>query len=468
MIPSSRIGNVSTTGMLNCRGAADSPNTPSGMTNVGGSTILLACKTGEEPSAWLSTFAKYRSAASAEGRGLARAYYVNQAEAGNYDDEGCVAYDTFEKENAIQEAFNLYNFGDGSMGNVKNPTKAVNACGAISKIIGSERKKVRFSGWQSGLIKFTPGTLVMVVAYAQTLDPTTNQKYHGVMTFAKVLSGQWPEITLDTAVPEVPDGVRLMLVAVPQFNNFTLTKECVLPSDSYNFYGGGIFAIACKGTCDLRGGKINVEGKGNFTDNGVSAVEFKHKFRNATMGQRFLPGVGHGAVFILANKLIMNSSTRIGATYSGLGYGGEGIYEGQAVTGGGYRGYDSPSGESTGGGGSGGGSGSVKGGYAKGTTVRLSKTASTSNAGANILIIADTIEGFNLAAISTGGQGGDGATRAAANGGCGYGGGGSGDGGAGGYHGGGGGSEYAGGAGGNAFIYCNNAIDQDTTGIVID
>lgn len=81
------------------------------------------------------------------------------------------------------------------------------------------------------------------------------------------------------------------------------------------------------------------------------------------------------------------------------------------------------------------------------------------------MIIADTITGFNQAAISTGGRGSLGGYYS----GAGYGG--TGSAGAGGYNGGGSGGlggvvEGGGGSSGWAFIYCNKAVNQDITDTV--
>ena len=77
------------------------------------------------------------------------------------------------------------------------------------------------------------------------------------------------------------------------------------------------------------------------------------------------------------------------------------------------------------------------------------------------MIIADTINGFNLTPIAT--SGGN-FTYSAGRGGSGYN-----ESGNGAYNGGGGGRAggFGGGSSGWCFIYCNNAVNQDTTGTVL-
>lgn len=458
-----RIGNINSKGVLNCRGAADSANKPSGVTNIGGSTILIAqaqtmyaynneLVTG----ATSALFSKYRSTASAEGQGLGRAYVAlprvnaySTNESKYIDDQGCVAVDALDVPNAPANNFNIKNFGDGSLGSITNPTICINNYAAITEI-SSDRKQLTYTKKTTdGIAQIQSGALVMAVATSTSTDPATCRQEHGKMTLAKILSVTSTKITIDTALPPSADSTVWQIISVPQFQNFTLNTTYNL-TPQYTAHGlGGVCALACAGTCNLSNGQLLVK----QTDK-AGWVNYGQKIPNANLTIKFPPTGGVGSVFVLANVLTMNSSTRIGSSFTGNKLGGLGNTNVQ-TTGGGWKAPD-------------------KDGYAGGNGTSATNTTTfdgksyqnfassfSPNMGANILILADTINNFHIAAISTGGVG---YNNPNANGGCGYGGA---DIAGGGYHGGGGGT-HGGGCAGNAFIFCNTANNQNTSGIVVD
>ena len=78
----SRIGNVSTYGSAFCRGASDSVGTkPGSITNVGGSTILMAAETITNFNQRM--FAKYRASTAAAGQGICRCYIATETKLPN-------------------------------------------------------------------------------------------------------------------------------------------------------------------------------------------------------------------------------------------------------------------------------------------------------------------------------------------------------------------------------------------------
>lgn len=502
---SSRIGNPTLAGVQFCRGSTDSrAGTPTNATNIGGSTILLVAGTIENFTP--AIIAKYRTMTASEisagqvgynYRGLCRCYIASDTRLRN--DEGLYAYDGISNENRLTSALNVHDFGDGSSGSF-NATSQVNNYASVTAVDETGQVFTVSNKTTNGTELFAVGTLVMVHCSSKA---NTMRTYHGRFFLAKILGINGNDITLDTAASGYQKDVtnyQIQLVTIPRFTNFTLNGEyTAVPKFATTDANtgtaqGGIFAIAVSGTCDISDGQINVEGKGGAARYGSAGLEF---IGNAQNRDKLPIGEGHGSVFILANKLVMNDNTRIGATYSGaIGegpsdtrnyFGGAGTTTGvNPKLGGGYSAVCVVDSKSTGNqGGWGGGAGQYDnlGGY--GSNGKTRSGNSSGSHGAHIMIIADTITGFNMAAISTGGGGAKADSTAtitsAGNGSAGYGGGGAGtyNGGTssdspdvgfgGGYNGGGGGDDYYGGGGasGWAFIYCNNATNQNTDNIIL-
>ena len=453
-----RIGNVDSKGVLNCRGASDSANKPSGVTNVGGSTILLVSTYGRTIGNYgrEKSFSKYRSTSLEEGQGLGRACFVSPAATGAIDDQGCVAIDALDAPNALTANFNIRDFGDGSLQNVTNPTKCINNYARISEV-SKDRKQLTYTAkTTNGLSQIQTGTLVMAVATSTSSDPEICRQEHGKMTFAKVLSITSTKITLDTALPEFDDSTVWQIVSVPQFQNFRLDKSYELTPQytaqtvGNKTYGyGGVCALACTDTCNLTGGQLIVK-----QTEKAGLINYGEKVPNSNLTIRFPPTGGAGSIFILANKLIMSVDTRLGSAGAHMTHGGLGDSNNTNSAGGwkapdkdGYHG--------------GSGNGATNTETISGRTYQNYAGSFSQRMGANVLIIANTINNLYVANIATGGLG---YGNPNANGGCGYGGG---DVAGGGYHGGGGGA-HGGGCAGNAFIFCNNAVNQNTSGIVVD
>ncbi len=515
----SRIGNPNSQGVQYCRGASDSYNVPSGVTNVGGSTILICAGsfTGFTP----KLIAKYRTGQSmyTDHAGLGRCYIASGTKLRN--DEGLYAYDNISNPSVVTDTLKIKNFGDGSSGSYNRGLVILNNYAAV-RAFSTNRKTLTVSNMTTnGAVQFDVGALVMV--HAKNKD-STNTKFAGRFYLATILGINGNDITLDTASPYNTfsnwlNTYYVQLVTIPQFTDFTHTSPTSISpkitawSDTNGY--GGMLAIACNGTCNLTGKYLNVMAYGGGAAYGVNGLA---QIGNAQDCDRLPIGQGHGSVFILAKNLVMDENTRIGAIYSGAvssdgsNYGGRGGDPNSTTTrggnGGGYKGSISTlsvyAGNHTGGHGTGGygGGGGVNSGYSNrnnggyGSSGYMgTKTATTySQQGAHIMIIADTITGFNQAAISTGGQGAHNVTASNSStiddaygytGSAGYGGGGAAThnangrtcGGGGGYNGGGGGGQcttcddsYGAGGGGSgwAFIYCNNVVGQDTTDTVAD
>lgn len=503
----SRIGNPALQGVQYCRGASDSFNLPTGATNIGGSTIFIATRTwsGFKP----AVISKYRSSSSATGRGLARAFIAARNAYNNQDikpDEGLYALDVTHDPERPKNSFKLSGFGKGSLGarsftsadSIKNLT--FNSYAPITSIENNQLVTDGYleTDYDTALADFTDGTLVMI---HQSLKQSANDPNDGKFVITRL---EDPRYTINYSNFDF-DKYYYQIIAIPEFTNLTLSVD-YNHTPPWSNGAGGICAIACSGTCNLSGGKINVEGKGTFNN-------VKNEIRSNYLMKSTLPiGQGHGSVFILANTLTMNDSTRIGATYDGSNFGGKAVdyaisanTPGTYTPQGGWRGTDGtpPANEDywnyygTGGHGGAGGinpSDNLNGGWhSNGNNPYHFRSDGIdhyfSAQGAHVMIIANTINNFTLKAISTGGNCGGigGGTYSNINqalgdsGGAGYGGAGfsriiSGNGqwsygGAGGYRGGGagthGGNDCTGGGGsGAAFIYCNNFSMLNPFGIV--
>jgi len=193
---------------------------------------------------------------------------------------------------------------------------------------------------------------------------------------------------------------------------------------------GGVFAIAVNGTCDLRGGFVDMEGCGCGVGYGADGLSV---LGNAQNCDRFPLGAGYGSIFILAREILFNENTRLGALYSGGGTGGRfgGNNSDGSNQGGGYSGAPDENGTGSGGGYLGGGAGSqgtqgtlgtsgARGGSPAGSGSRAGNAAKGGIGGngqpagkyrggaqgAHIFIAADSISGLTVANLSTGGEGG--------------------------------------------------------------
>ncbi|MBQ6298287.1 MAG: hypothetical protein IJK81_11500 [Selenomonadaceae bacterium] len=511
-IAASRIGNPSTQGVRYQRGEsrdnvwAKSPvGVLSGLTKDGGSTILICAKTIK--SLPIQTLAKYRTGSEDQTRGFARCYIASDTP--RRADEALSAYDVISTPSRLQDTFNIKDFGDGTEGVGTNVTVALNNFARITAISNDRSILTIAAKTTNGVARWKVGALVMV----HPIHKGSNVKYSGRFHIAKIVGINGTKITIDTPIPDLSGyslaNYNFQLVTIPQYTSFTLSGENKATTAYDNTkLRGGILAIACSGTCDIRGAKLNVENKGGGSAYGSAGLAY---ISNGGMATRLPLGQGHGSVFILAKALIMDENTRIGATYAGNAYGGSTPaklpasdygYIGAHYTGA-YQEYGSTDiwadtatekssvdvdlcGTQGWGGGAGTSANKHGGGYG-------SNAEDGTPQGAHVMIVADKITGFNITAISTGGQ--TATTRKGKNhgtatplhkhGGAGYGGGGVYSvvskntkngavystlayGGTGGFIGGGSGSGdetnfgHGGSSSGFCFVYCNEVENQNT------
>lgn len=352
--------------------------------------------------------------------------------------------------------------------------------------IGTDGKTITYTDKTAdGIAKISTNSLVMF--HVSKHKDSADMNLLGKFILAKVLSDDGNSLTLDTAVTKVFEPIKLnkydcQIISVAQFNNLTIDYNYnATTAWNDNKKIGGICAIACRGLLNLEGGYINVEGKGGGSAYGREGLAV---IGNAQDCDKLPLGQGHGSIFLIANKMVTNVSSRLGATYDGSNFGGNGAPSNSGGgIGGGYAGTADVQENQCKGGSGAGVSGAIGafgcngayGGYGCNAANKKSATYDVGKQGAHIFSIINKLNLFNLANWSTGGSAGY-EVRKGISGGAGYGAGGSGwsagYAGAGGYNGGGGGDTYnypgsAGGSSGWAFIYCNNIENKDDTGVVI-
>ncbi|MBR1645200.1 MAG: hypothetical protein IJ685_00340 [Selenomonadaceae bacterium] len=479
----SRIGNTATYGVQFYRGATNSvtynETAPSNVTNVGGSTILVAAQTIENFTCKM--FAKYRSSSLTAGQGICRCYIASETKLRN--DEGLYAYDCISNKSRLKSAFGIKNFGNGSFGDLNNVTTQLNNYAKVTAINGN---KVTYTGATTdGLAQFAQGAMVMI--HWNHKNSTTVAEA-GRFFIANVIDEYNGVLTLDATPPNISiTNYACQVVAIPQAKNFTLstTNEA---TPAFNGTQGGICAIAVSNTCTMDSqAKIHVA---------VSTVSYAYgrtglaTIGNAQDSNKLPIGQGYGSIFILANNM------QLGSALNGQYYNWVGSYADSGYACGGYRGNASSAqitDKNIGGSGANGGapSFSERGGYgSNGAATKFKRPYQ----GAHIIIVANKITKFHQAFISTGGTGlsgfsyvSDTNTRGLRASGAGYGG-------LGlhkindstqhvssGYNGGAGSNSASyyssqkisdtekatGGSSGWAFVYCNEVVSQDTTGTVL-
>ena len=369
---STRIGNYFLEGVPYCRGSNTSPNKPSGGTIVGGSTILIASESIKNFNP--KVISKYRSGSSSDGKGkgLARAYiacpykgieiYQSQSEALNYipADEGLYALDFLSNNTQLYDNCKIRSFGEGTMGNCTYsltghvfPNRYVKISSTGTNYVIIDPNTMKFSDDSSP--EFKVGALCMLHILSVRTGDIQSKVWNGRFNLCRITAINGNVIYLDNLQTVNSYNASTaaqygQLITIPEFNDCQISST--MPGTKWENGVGGILAIACSGTLDLRGGFMNVVGCG--TDR-----EFVNELEgNQFMSCRLPIGAGHGSVFILAKNIIMDANTRIGASYSGSAYGGRakgnGTYN-YAYPGGGYHGISGSYGGGTRGGWGGGG-----------------------------------------------------------------------------------------------------------------
>ena len=352
-VSSSRIGNPSTNGVQYCRGASDSDDTPSGVSNVGGSTISIITNSWTNFSP--NQIAKYRSGST--GRGLARAYLVVRNSYNDIlPDEGLYAQDILPDKARCKNFFNLSGFGNGSTGNFNytTPGRCFNAYAKVTAISGRVYTISKKTLENNSLVDFTVGTLVMI---HQSRKASATDYKDGWFKLSRIIAVSGDTVTIKHTFSFNLSNYNVQMIAMAEYNSMSLASAYTL-TPPYTDGSGGICAFAVKTNCYLSDAVFNLEnmGKGGTVVNPVLG--------NYSMKGSLPLGNGHGSILIIAKNLYMNNSTRFCATY-----------DGSAIS-----------------------------SYKKYGVARAGETPGEQQ-GAHILLICDTIDGLNMQALSTGGAG---------------------------------------------------------------
>ncbi len=305
----SRIGNPKTHGAHFCRGAANSAGVkPANVTNVGGSTILIAAENIYNFNAKM--IAKYRNAPKKEseiGKGLCRCYIASNTPLRN--DEGLYSYDVLHMPSRLDK-INVKDFGNGNFGDIVNPTKSINNYARVTAINQGGCRLTLSDETVNGLTPIDVGTLILVQVIQKG---NLHVKNAGDIALAKIMSRGENYVVIDYPAPAVNLAeYSMQIISVPQFTNFTLNTNYT-GTPKFNGKVGGVLALAAKNLCDIDEGNLNVENKGGAPSYGKEGLEF---IGNAQDFSKLPLGDG-GSIFILAKNLKFSTNARLGTLKKG-------------------------------------------------------------------------------------------------------------------------------------------------------
>lgn len=439
-------------------------NSPSEV--LGGSTILAVAET---ITGWTPTII---SKGKGTGAGYGRCYIATETLLPN--DEGLYAQDCISNP-ARLTAIGIKEFGDGSLGNVTNPTAQINSHAAVTALGGQQITIGATSiGGYGG---FDLGAQIIVHLSAK--KTTGDNAMFGKFYKTKIIGVSGSVLTVADAPPWTASlsDYYVQVITVPQFYNFTLSASysAALAWNNTNKIGG-ICVVQAKGLLDLSGGSIVMTGKGLPNDTQRPFIDTQG---NGQQKDSLPISQGNGAVLLLFDEIKGTSATRIGGIVDGALYGGKGG-QGWASSiggnGGGVFGFPAgPNYDDTDQVMNGGNLGGIGGGFGKGGRGAVGNAGTyytpggfgcnnASNAalgGSSIFMAGNKATNFSVSWLSTGGFPGvagynwSGGTGEA--GGCSCGGGGGG-----GY---GGWSGYGGSGPGTSFLWVNEFVNPDWTGV---
>lgn len=307
----SKIGNSTDEGDRTHLIAQNSGNATVGKS--GGASILIAAETIENWTAGI--IRKMPSISYGSGaRGASRCYIATETTLPF--DECLYAYDRISDPERLAKAFNLtgaIGFGNGSNGTKSNLTKQLNT---YAQVISIDNKGKTFKVniiTPEGLATFKKDALVMIHANSRG----TVFERAGKFMLTRITSVGVGSLTIadafDTAIYGDVKNYHIQIIAIPEFLNFTMhnkTNNAALKFDTQKGTGG-ILALAVSDTCDLTdNGYLAVTEKGGATPYKSKGLNY---ISNATMCERLPIGEGHGSIFILANNLILDKTSRLGS-----------------------------------------------------------------------------------------------------------------------------------------------------------
>ena len=271
---------------------------------------------------------------------------------------------------AILDVDNIGGYGNGAEGVVNvSANVSINSYGIISSITDTRTLTVRsWTNCNSNYPQGLPDVGKEVMIHITAPKSTTSAAYPlvGLYDFARIAEIDGTSIVLDhdinsefTLDSSLLSTYYVQVIIVPNYFSFSIdTGKTVSPSSWSTTKGGGIVAFRCKSTCNINGSIISYE-KG--------AVRYDlHQMTHSKLLDRFLCAKGGGIFIACGGTFSCSSDSRLGATWSGEGDGGNGA-AGYGGNGGIPDGLSAAAGK--GGVGGGGGGYGVSGSHAKGGNV---------------------------------------------------------------------------------------------------
>lgn len=266
-----RIGNPKSQGVANCEGGEDL--TPS-VVNVGGSSIILVA---DNLSIKPKNISKYRSGEN--GKGFAKCYIASNTQLDF--DEKLYAFDVLSDKSRLKN-IGVENFGAGTYSDV-NPNYQLNN---FASVFCNGNKLYYKNKTVKGLAALQTGAMVIV----QNL-------YDAKFIVTKILQDVHEDYRNYFVIDREVDFHPAQIISVAEFDNLTINKSFSKIPDFDDC--GGVFAVVVKGTLNLESASIDLTGKG-----------FKQKFFGNSQSADRLPMKDFGAIFILAQNLIVNAQTK--------------------------------------------------------------------------------------------------------------------------------------------------------------
>jgi hypothetical protein len=276
----------------------------------GGPSILVAAQT-------ITGFAVdmiSKASSNTNGRGIGRCYIATETKLPA--DEFLYSLDCLSNP-ARLVPMGIKDYGSGALGTVTSLSGQINSYANVTAISADGRTLTIGTKYEGVYEKFEAGNRVMFHVSRQS---GSDQASIGKLILTKILSVAGNTVMLDTPVTNVvPTNVlsnyKCQLITIAQFDTLAWSGDYTGAKAYNDTHGcGGILAIQAKTVADLQGGKLNMVGKG--IPSGVSrpAVTWQS---SGSQGDVLPLSSGNGAILLIAKRLVFNASTRLGATWSG-------------------------------------------------------------------------------------------------------------------------------------------------------
>ena len=263
--------------------------------------------------------------------------------------------------------------------------RQVNSYGIISSI--TDAKTFTVSSWNNGNIAAVVNRELMIHITAPKSTSSAAYPLVGLYAFAKIESISGTSVILSreistangddfTLSSSLLNTYYVQAITVPRYSSLTLNSAgSIVPLTWSTTTGGGIVAFRTSGDCTING-KILTHGKG--------AVRYDlQQVTNSKLIDRFLCSQGGGVFISCGGTLTIGSSARLGASWSGASGAGQPVSKNKGGNGG--AGYGGAGGSDTDNGGTGGRGGvGGGGGGGNGTTGENAGTSGTGGLGKSL------------------------------------------------------------------------------------